>query len=270
MATAPGKCIFCGNGGLTKEHMFADWLRNFIPREMLEHRIQTSLDFPDRTQSSVQHRTGDPHSRRIRCVCAACNSGWMSQFQEDTKPFLVPMLRGEPTSSHRKAQTQIATWITMTVMVAEFLNRDQVAVSSEERQWFFKNARPPRHWRIWIGQHRGKTSSLWTHNAMSLTEEKPETIATDTIHESNTQTSTILLGEHLIIHIMSSLIARRIIRLWKLPPSIAPLMSQIWPIRNPRVTWPPGSALTDADIQLLADQFYKRVTAQVRRPSGLS
>ena len=153
----------------------------------------------------------------------------------------------------------------MTVMVAEFLDWDQVAVSSEERRGFFNNVRTPRHWRIWIGHHQRKTYPLWTHNAMSLTEEKIETIATDAVHKSNTQTSTILLGEHLIIHVMSSRIARRIIRLWKLPPSIAPQMTQIWPIRNPRVTWPPKGTLDDADIGLLADQFYSRVTAQVRR-----
>ena len=103
---------------------------------------------------------------------------------------------------------------------------------------------------------------------MSLTEEKPEIIATEAIHGSNTQTSTILLGEHLIIHIMSSLIARRIIRLWKLPPKLAPLMSQIWPIKNPRVTWPPKNALTDADIELLANQCYNRVAAQIRQRRG--
>ena len=30
----PGRCIFCGKVGLTKEHMWADWLRSYIPREL--------------------------------------------------------------------------------------------------------------------------------------------------------------------------------------------------------------------------------------------
>ena len=171
MATSPGKCIFCNKGKLTKEHMYADWLRNFIPREMRDHRIYFSSVDIDRLNESTQRLTGDPHSRRIRCVCKTCNNRWMSKLQEDTKPILTPILKGEATSLHRNAQRQLATWVTMTVMVAEFINQDQVAVSSEERQRFFDTVQPPRHWRIWIGRHQRKTHPLWTHNSMSLTEE---------------------------------------------------------------------------------------------------
>lgn len=269
MAKPPGKCIFCGAGGLTKEHMYANWLRNFIPREMIEHRTFTSSESLTQRTISIERRTGDPHSRRIRCVCRTCNNGWMGQLQEDTKPFLAPMLCGESTSLHRRAQKLIATWVTMTVMVAEFTNRDQIAISNEERLRFFNTVQPLPHWRIWIGRHQRRTYSLWTHNCMPFTEEKAESIVAGVEGEPNAQTSTILLGEHVIIHVMSSIVARRIIRLWPLPPSVAPLMSQIWPVRNSHVAWPPVDALDDIGIRLLADQLYDGVLARGRRVHNL-
>ena len=189
----------------------------------------------------------------------------MGQLQEDAKPFLVPMLHGESTSLHRRAQKLLSTWVTMTVMVSEFVNRDQIAISNEERHRFSNTVQPLPHWRIWVGRHQRNMYSLWTHNCMSFTEKKAESIAAGALGEPNAQTSTILLGEHVIIHVMSSIVARRIIRLWQLPPSIAPLMSQIWPSKNPRVTWPPAGALNDIAIQLLADQLYDGVIARGRR-----
>ena len=89
----PGRCIFCGGGGLSKEHMWADWLHAYIPRIAPEHRTRSTLIHLENQEISTQRRAGDPHSRRIRCVCGPCNNGWMSALQEKTKPFMVPMLK---------------------------------------------------------------------------------------------------------------------------------------------------------------------------------
>src|SRR5258706_8629356 len=109
----PGKCIFCDQGGLSKEHMWADWLRDYIPRAMLEHIIGEVAIFPDKRELTRKRRAGDPHSRKIRCVCEECNNEWMSQLQEDAKPFLLPMLTGIHTSLRRKGQTTLAAWVAM-------------------------------------------------------------------------------------------------------------------------------------------------------------
>src|SRR5947208_778698 len=58
----PGKCIFCGGRGLTKEHMWADWLRPYIPREMQEHRSASSIFSLTDVEEVITRRTGDPHA----------------------------------------------------------------------------------------------------------------------------------------------------------------------------------------------------------------
>src|SRR5262249_31198261 len=90
----PGRCIFCNSLGLTREHMWADWLRNYIPRVVQEHHVAVNTFFPKNPQNALRRRTGDPHSTRIKCVCRTCNNGWMSQLQKRAKPYLVPMLKG--------------------------------------------------------------------------------------------------------------------------------------------------------------------------------
>jgi hypothetical protein len=263
----PGKCIFCDRGGdLSKEHMWADWLRNYIPRTMLEHVIDDVAIFSDKQEVTRKHRTGDPHSRRIRCVCEKCNNEWMGQLQEDAKPFLLPMLVGTQTSLRKKGQTTLAAWIAMMVMVAEYVDRDKIAIPSSDRQWMYTKHQPPSHWRIWIGEHARKSHPLFVHNVLSCATEKEfQRSESKTATVFNMQTSTICLGEHLLIHVMSSPAVRSILRRWRLLPDIEPAMCQIWPIRNTAVAWPLRLAVTDTGINALAEQFVNAANAILRQ-----
>jgi hypothetical protein len=266
-------CIFCGRPGLTKEHMWADWLRNYIPRERQEHRVGSTnislAQHEDSVQDRIERRSGDPHSRRIRCVCRECNNGWMSQLQEAAKPFLVPMLTGQKVALYESGKTTLASWAAMFVMVAEQVDQTKVAISAVERQWLREKRRPSSYWRIWIGQHRREAHPLFVHNVLPFaSKEEVERPPRGPVAETNTQTSTICLGQHLLIHVMSSQIAWSIIRRWKLPAQIEPVMSQIWPVRAGAVKWPPPAALTDDDIHLLAQQFFTVATNLAREKLG--
>jgi hypothetical protein len=249
--------------------MWADWLKVYIPRAALEHRISSTLAHIEGDETSYHRRTGDPHSRRIKCVCRTCNNGWMSALQEDAKPILIPLLKGTNTTLHRRAQTTLASWIAMTVMVAEHVDKDKIAIGTDERSWFRNNRRAPGHWRIWIGRHSRDRRGMVTHNVMSfVSKEEFERAPHRPTGEANTQTTTICLGEHLLVHVMSSLVAYDIIRMWKLPPMVAPYLAQIWPVRIGLVRWPPPLALTDAGISLLSNEFFNRATWLARRHSS--
>ena len=256
MANPPGKCIFCGcQGNLSKEHVFADWLGKYIPRSMTVHQSRVARVHIDREDVTFHKKTGDPHSQRVRRVCEACNSGWMSKLQEAAKPFLVPLILGHKTTMHRRAQTLVSGWIAMTVMTAEFTQREVIAIPENERARFRTTQKPLDHWRIWIGRHQRHTHPLLSHHVLRFTDKKPEEIGPEAKTSPNTQTTTICLGEHLVIHVMSSYIARSIIRRWKLPREIASSMIQIWPARLSSVVWPGNGTLTDAGLSLLADHF---------------
>lgn len=86
MSKPPGRCIYCGGLGLSKEHIFADWLRDYIPRDATEHSMAVTIQWPHMADTRLESKTGDTHARRIRKVCVACNGGWMSELQQAAKP----------------------------------------------------------------------------------------------------------------------------------------------------------------------------------------
>lgn len=238
---------------------------------MDQHRVQSLLVFPDRVEETIERRTGDPHSRRIKCVCRNCNNGWMGKLQEETKPFLVPMLKGNNVSFYKNGQTTLAAWVAMFVMVAEFLDRDKISISASERTWFMNKQRTPSHWRVWIGRYAQSPSvQRWFHHVFRFAEHEVEITADNSVSlPTNTQTSTILLGEYLVIHVMSSAIARGLIRRWPLLPSVSPMMCQIWPVKDRVVAWPPPNNLSATDVEVMANDFITRVDKVVRRRKGL-
>jgi hypothetical protein len=261
-------CIYCGGSGLSKEHVFADWLREYIPRELSEHRTEFTVAFPHKTEKVLERRTGDAHARRLRRVCLVCNNGWMSRLQEAAKPYLIPMLEGRPTSLNRKAQKIVATWAAMTTMTADFLREEMAAIPQEERNYLRETSKAPKHWRIWISAYqRGHGRKRFWHNVLALTDQEVDRAAMYARAPSNTQTTSICLGEHLFIHIMSSEVAGNLIRRWRFPRVVAPLMRQICPAAAAAVTWPPDRPLTFVEADFIANQFFNRIVREGRKAS---
>lgn len=71
----------------------------------------------------MRTRSGEPQSGRLRVVCASCNNGWMSDLQQEAKPHLLPLIKGETYLLHRNAQKTLAAWIAMFAMVAEHVDK---------------------------------------------------------------------------------------------------------------------------------------------------
>ncbi len=241
--------------------MWADWLHNYIPRPRTQHILMSSTFYPDRSEVEKKRRTGDPHSRKIKCVCRPCNNEWMSGMQEKVKPYLSPILENRSIILRRNAKSAISSWVVMMIMVSEYINRDMIAIPSSDRIWFKENQRPPFHWRIWIGHHSAQNHELFSHSVLTLaSEEEVKRAGPNAANESNSHSTTILLGDHLLIHAMSSSVAsgRRFIRRWKHPAEIAPGLIPIWPTSNVPIAWPPAlpyRGLNDAGIRLLANDF---------------
>jgi len=188
----------------------------------------------------------------------------MSRLQEEAKQFLVPLLLGKKSHLHRRAQRILAAWVAMTVMVAEFLYRDRLAIPATDRQWLRENRTAPAHWRIWVGHQGRKNAPMYYKNVLTLvSEEEFKSVPHPALPEGNTQTTTISLGQHLLIHVMSSVVGAPYIRRWNIPAELAAGLGQIWPIRNGTIRWPPRHDLTFSDrgIETLANEFFRRVTA---------
>lgn len=258
----PGRCIFCGSHGLTHEHMYPDWMKNYIPRTAEYHTTGVALVHPHcpEEQTTIRKRMGDFHARRIYCVCGECNSGWMSRLQQEAKPFLVPMLEGREIVLHKRAQRLLAAWTAMMVMAAEYVEPDLIAIPASDRAFLREEKRPPAHWNIWIGTHCNKNFPLYSHFVSEFIENESYRSPTGLSESPNTQTTTICVGNYLVIFVMSSFIGRELFRRWKLPAPIRASMHKIWPhgIRTGDVRWRPDWGLNDAGVALLANHFFDK------------
>jgi len=174
------------------------------------------------------------------------------------------MLQGREISLHKRAQRLLAAWTAMMVMVTEYgEGRDMIAVPASDRDFLRNEEVPPRRWRIWIGAHSNKTFPLYSHFVSEFVEKKTEGNPEGLSESPNTQTSTICVGEHLLIFVLSSsFVGRGIFRTWTLPAQIRPGMQQIWPhsIRTRDVRWTTSRRLTDQGVALLANSFFDTAT----------
>jgi hypothetical protein len=156
-------CIFCHGAGLSKEHVWADWLKPFIRRTFSNTRHIVHFSSIDPHSDAVRRnvskgkldRPGHPTSQRLRVVCEKCNTGWMSRLQERSKGILLPLLRGEWWTFAEPELRTLSAWVTMFAMVYEWADELTVTSTESERLFLKNNQIPPANWRIWIGQFQG-------------------------------------------------------------------------------------------------------------------
>jgi hypothetical protein len=263
MARPQRFCIFCGGAGLTREHVWADWLKKYVPKDMPKHTALFAIVHPTHSEPTRKKRSGDLQSRRLRIVCKSCNTGWMSKLQEKTKPNLLPLIQGEVTAFDVSAQSLLASWIAMFVMVAEHFNPYTVTTPQAQRSYLLDTGKAPaENWKIWIGDFERKDwKGQLAHFTVPVSSPHhiPE-IMDNGLPRPNTQTMTFVVGR-LFIHVASSV--TDIFEDWRL--ARPDLLAQIWPIKRNIIGWPPRMTISDRDADAIAGAFHRRSDEVGRR-----
>lgn len=253
-------CIFCGKPGLSKEHIFAEWLHPYLPKtEEVNHTSRTVVMQMKHDETHERLRSGEGHSGTVRVVCKSCNNGWMSALQVQVKPLLLPMVLGEPVRLFTKHQTILAAWIAMFVMVVEHRVGDSrvVAVSPRERLDFMTTKQTPKSWKIWIGRYdREKWGPIITHTTAEIASDTHNGAYPPGDHpvSPNTHATTFVVGK-LFIHVFGSVFPR-VVRQKEIAREAMP---RIWPIRDSPVIWPTEITLIDRDADDIAFAFANRL-----------
>lgn len=253
-------CIFCGGKGLTREHAFADWLRPYLRSAQPEHYFGDHDVLPSGgTASSIKKWSGDPHSRRLRVVCRTCNEGWMSKLQQAAKPYLLPLVEGRSCVLGETAQSILAAWGAMSVMVSEhFARPSKRAISKEERQHLWLHGTPPETFKIWIGHYaRLYWRGRWFYTSAGIADSEAELTksSTDGMPIPNTQTTTYIIGQ-LYFHVLSSPVTV-LVKNTELDPQY---FVRIFPPGrgNSMVAWPPPS-LSDSAAYAVAHAIFSEL-----------
>jgi hypothetical protein len=184
----------------------------------------------------------------------------MSTLQEQTKPILLPIILGKPSTLTRKAQLTLAAWIAMFAMAAEFLDKTgtRIAISAQDRLFLKTNKMPPPSMKIWIGYYeRRDWVGVWTHTKVPIGSENhvPERSSLG-VDFPNTQSTTIVIGR-VFIHVLSSDVAS-IVRKAEMTGARRKLLYRIHPIKKSPLSWLPVLKLSDQDADAIAGALSER------------
>ena len=116
------RCIFCGEGNLSKEHFWPEWAASLLPSYLINQHEERSFTISNKTimnPPKIRTKSGNAWTKKIRVVCETCNNGWMSQLEASAKPLLTPLIAGRPCIISESTAQIIAKWITLKVLVAE-------------------------------------------------------------------------------------------------------------------------------------------------------
>jgi hypothetical protein len=145
-------CVFCGDGPVTAEHLWPDWLRR---RENIrEARTHTEVLW-QRTDAPVRHDYNDqPFKKKARVVCGECNHGWMSGLEQRAEGLLDGMLAGRGRALHQTGQATLAAWAFKSALMFDQGSAAEARViPSEHYVALYRTGQPPPGVRIWIAAY---------------------------------------------------------------------------------------------------------------------
>ncbi|MFK8038746.1 MAG: hypothetical protein AB8B74_10685 [Crocinitomicaceae bacterium] len=244
-----GSCIFCGEKGMTKQHIWPNFLRKIVQFKNNAVNTKTTIHYTDKFVSvtpSYKKQQGDMLTKKIRRVCRACNNGWMSVLESQIKEVVSGLINEETLELENNLQSQLSAWITLVVVMAEFLDEHTKSVPTKDLLYLMKNIKTPQGWKIFIGRYEGiKFSRKYTHNGKYLC--KKDDLANFTGTPSGNCQDSMFIIDSLFIY------ARSIPTDLNFTPRIdnfLPKLSvyQLWPIASEKLIFPIKKPLLDYDI----------------------
>ena len=109
-------CIFCGEKGMSKQHVWPDWMKKVIPREDIQEHYQNIIrvQLTDSKYAFISpeilKKRGNIASRMIRNVCKKCNGGWMSRLETSVQPKMTDMMLDKKTTLTKSELLSISAW----------------------------------------------------------------------------------------------------------------------------------------------------------------
>ena len=262
-----GRCIFCDGTGLSKEHIWSDWLKSLIPRNDAHgqywgsmHRDSGSGDIKWTEPRGNAARQGSVLQRKVRNVCKRCNNGWMSRVVDRAKPGAKQLILGETAQLNRQMQTDLAAWIGSTTIIQEFANCYGVPrIPPQDRAALMDAGAPPLSWSIWIASYAGEWWAPMGHYHIPMSYSKPQTDDGPNLSGGELQLTTFTLGEFLV-HVFTSTQADMVeaYRSYIGGASNPEKLPQLWPIVTDTMNWPPFSPFRDHEVDSLAFDWVEK------------
>ena len=248
---ANSRCIFCEQLGVTKEHIWSQWMHPILGISPDEEAVEffkvhaSKADYLGTLR--VRNRQGSTATKTVRAVCRDCNHGWMNGLEQEARPVLEALLLGRPVSLLPAGRELLARWITMKLVVGEHAVHETAVVPQADRSAFMSERQIPNSVRIWIGQiDSQKWKRGWQRHAATLTwpKDPPPKPFRKTIQ------STAFGAGRLFVFAMISYVPD-----YQCGPNeeLVNVLPRLWPLSQH--AWPPEQMVSDAEADRFAAYF---------------
>jgi hypothetical protein len=260
----PGKCIFCNNTGLTKEHIFSDWLKRLLPVApnhntcLREYSVDPSTGLGT-TKLTYGRKQGAIHSRKVRVPCASCNNGWMSRVVNLARPISTQLISGNAVPLHRNQMTALATWVTLASMMAEFSHAKERIVPVEDYVYIREHQTPPPSWVILLGRYDGVSRMPMKYNIHRFMPKIK--VGSAIIVDPEIKRAWSLITTYNLKHFFVQVFCTQDpgLRLfYSNHPRPAGLI-RVWPPDLQAAIWPAGPGLNDEKYRFVLNDFYQAI-----------
>lgn len=160
------KCVFCGNGKLSKEHIWSEWARDLLPASdgylEVSHRNRGGKPVDHRI---IRDAEGAITNKKLRRVCKPCNNVWMGRQEEEAKAVVSDLITGTPLMLTKGDRALLVNWIITKMMVLDVMRDGEHAFTDDERAAFYAHWTPPQSLSVWLlrcGDSSWKTL-FWSH-----------------------------------------------------------------------------------------------------------
>jgi hypothetical protein len=245
-------CVFCGEPGATKGHIWPDWLNYKLPNPA-DKRInyqgfyRTFQPNPNKTTPFMaKTRQGRGSSQKPRNTCLKCNNEWMSRIEDAAKPIIAKLMKGKHFLLDADDQRKVAALISLVSMRTEFMEMGRISTPDSDREWIRLHESAPPSWKVWIAKFWGLRPADYFFNG-SVIQLAPEgTVRNpDDMPRYNTQSSTFVWGQLVAVSVSSTFLTEfegydRVLR-------------RIWPIDDQSINTADLIPLMDAAVASLGE-----------------
>lgn len=169
-------CVFCGDGPVTREHVFPQWLKKLpVPTELLKltlvpqpvERSRTVFDEDGRYVTVIDVLGGRkplPTHVEVKVVCGGCNNGWMSDLEDEVIPILTKLALKKAHKLSADEQAVLARWHVKTALMYAFWDPAATPFTPRVYRNFYQTREVPKGAMVWMT----RSESQWADMAMSM------------------------------------------------------------------------------------------------------
>lgn len=155
------------------------------------------VGFASSPRKGKLHRPGDFLDQSLRCVCAECNNGWMSELQEEARPIIEPLILGGPAGlPDQRSRFILSRWVAMLCAVSEFTDIATVCLSQLDRLEVMNGVALTHLNYVGIARYAGSLGNQCYHRAMSGIVSSPHS---SLMNPLRTYVTFLVLGEVTIL-----------------------------------------------------------------------